>query len=51
MYLIPDFPDKTTGWKMQPGYALFSALDKDIRDILADRLYTLPILSGRPTKI
>ena len=35
---------------MQPGHALFAALDKDIWDRIADRLYTFPILSGRPTK-
>ena len=50
MSLIPDLPDDTTGWKMQLGHALFAALDKDIRDRLADRLYNIPILSGLPTK-
>ena len=36
---------------MQIGHALFAALDEDIWDRLSDRLYYLPILSGRSTKI
>ena len=51
MSLIPDLPDNTMGWTLQLSHALFAALDKDIQDILVDRLYTLPILSGCPIKI
>ena len=51
MPLILDLPDDTTGWKMQPSHALFAAVEKYIWYILADRLYTLPILSGIPDKI
>ena len=51
MSLITDLPDDTTGRTMQLSRALFSALDKDIQDILADCIYTLPILSGHPTEI
>ena len=51
MSLTPDLPDNTMGWKIQLRHTLFDALDKYIQDRLADRLYTFPILSGRPTKI
>ena len=48
MSLKSDLHDDTTGWTMQLGHSFFAALDEHIQDIISDRLYTLPILSGRP---